>query len=124
MEEKTKNPNDRHRQGYWHERWLKQKAEAKKKKDGRKPKDRHRPGYYREYNLKHPERLARIGIYVNPDGSVTDTRAENALLDVRQRAFERNLRRKELEWHEDTDEEDDYFGCHDGNWWEEDREQE
>ena len=48
---------DRHRPGYWKERWQKQK------KEGKQP-DRHRPGYYREYNLKDPERLARVGIYV------------------------------------------------------------
>ena len=62
---------DRHTPGYWAERWAKQKAEraaaeptaAKPKKPIKK--DRHRPGYYREYNLKHPERLERIGI--DPD---------------------------------------------------------
>ena len=28
-----------------------------------KKKDRHRPGYYHDYNIAHPERLERIGIY-------------------------------------------------------------
>ena len=35
---------------------------AKAKKKGKK-KDRHRPGYYHDYNIAHPERLERIGIY-------------------------------------------------------------
>lgn len=48
---------DRHRPGYWKERYQKLKKEGKLDKT-----DRHRPGYYREYNLKHPERLERIGI--------------------------------------------------------------
>ena len=26
-------------------------------------KDRHREGYHKEYNMKHPERLERVGIY-------------------------------------------------------------
>jgi hypothetical protein len=54
---------DRHRPGYWEERWAKQKADKKQaEKEGKpvqKQKDRHRPGYYREYNMKHPERLNR-----------------------------------------------------------------
>lgn len=100
--EKSKNPNDRHRAGYWHERWLKQKAEAKAK--GKKQKDRHRPGYYREYNLKHPERLARIGVYVNPDGTITDTRTETQV--VRMSSLEYNLWLKEHQWHDDDWEED------------------
>ena len=99
MEEKAKNPNDRHRQGYWHERWLKQKAK------GEKQKDRHRKGYYREYNLKHPERLARIGIFVNPDGTVVNTRAGNTQV-VRMSSLEHNLWLKEHQWHDDDWEED------------------
>jgi hypothetical protein len=59
--------NDRHRPGYWAERWAKQKAQKaaengdEKQVKPKKPKkkDRHRPGYYREYNMKHPERLNR-----------------------------------------------------------------
>ena len=31
-------------------------------------KDRHRKGYYHDYNVKHPERLERIGIYRNEEG--------------------------------------------------------
>lgn len=33
-------------------------------------KDRHRDGnyYYHEYNMKHPERLERVGIYDRGDG--------------------------------------------------------
>ena len=34
-------------------------------------KDRHRKGYYREYNLAHPERLRRIGIYITEDSCYT-----------------------------------------------------
>lgn len=66
---------DRH--DYWAERWKKQKeAKAQEQTDAQEQntiptykkkspakKDRHRPGYYREYNLAHPERLERIGIY-------------------------------------------------------------
>ena len=26
-------------------------------------KDRHRSGYHKDYNMKHPERLERVGIY-------------------------------------------------------------
>lgn len=48
---------NRHRPGYWKERYQKLKKEGKLDKT-----DRHRLGYYREYNLKHPERLERIGI--------------------------------------------------------------
>lgn len=42
---------DRHKKGYYAEY---------AKRTGRK--DRHRRGYYREYNIKHPERLERVGI--------------------------------------------------------------
>lgn len=45
---------DRHRKGYY-------KDYAKR--TGKK--DRHRKGYYRQYNLAHPERLERIGIFVD-----------------------------------------------------------
>jgi len=46
--------------------------------------DRHKKGYYREYNMKHPERLRRIGIIIG-----------------NQSALERDLTRKENEWHDD-----------------------
>lgn len=45
---------DRHKKGYYAEY---------AKRTGRK--DRHRKGYYREYNIKHPERLERVGIYLD-----------------------------------------------------------
>ena len=91
---------DRHRPGYWKERWQKQK------KNGVKQKDRHRPGYYREYNLKHPERLARIGVYVNPDGTITDTRNQSNTKVVNMSALEYHLWVKEHQWHDDDWEED------------------
>lgn len=57
---------DRHRDGYWKERWVKQKEakaaqtpEELPKKTKPKKKDRHRPGYYHDYNKAHPERLNR-----------------------------------------------------------------
>lgn len=31
-------------------------------------KDRHRAGYHHQYNIDHPERLERIGIYKDSDG--------------------------------------------------------
>lgn len=97
--EKSKNPNDRHRAGYWHERWLKQKAEQKRTGKNRK-------GYFRKYNLAHPERLARIGIYVNPDGTVTDTRKQSNTKVVNMSALEYHLWVKEHQWHDDDWEED------------------
>lgn len=63
---------DRHRPGYWAERWAKQKANGTTPSGDRHipgyykgRADRHKPGYYREYNKQHPERLERIGI--DPD---------------------------------------------------------
>lgn len=57
---------DRHRPGYWKERYQKLKESGKLDKT-----DRHRPGYYREYNKKHPERLARVGISLTPKNEKT-----------------------------------------------------
>ena len=96
---------DRHRKGYWHERWMKQKAEQKRTGKNRKE-------YFRQYNLKHPERLARIGIFVNPDGTVTDTRGQSntEVMD----SLAHNLWLKEHQWHEDDDESDGLFG--DDDW--------
>ena len=66
------NENDRHKPGYWAERWAKQKANGTTPSgDRHRPDyfkgraDRHKPGYYKKYNLQHPERLERIGI--DPD---------------------------------------------------------
>lgn len=88
---------DRHRPGYWKERWQKQKAkkeaekasvsgqtgetdkaEPDKKPKTKKPKkkDRHRPGYYREYNKKHPERLNRGYTKGYNNGNVSDGRVQ------------------------------------------------
>ena len=97
---------DRHRPGYWKERWQKQK------KSGVKQKDRHRPGYYREYNLKHPERLARIGIIVGaPTGAKTQDGLEIIGYDMMNRPVTRDkladiLRNKEGQWYDDDWEED------------------
>lgn len=35
--------------------------------------DRHKPNYYRKYNMLHPERLQRIGLYCDDDGVPYDT---------------------------------------------------
>lgn len=63
---------DRHKPGYYAEY---------AKRTGKK--DRHRKGYYKEYNMKHPERLERVGIAVSNSG-----------LDF-------YLRLKETQWHDD-----------------------
>lgn len=77
---------DRHRPGYWKERWAKQKAakQAQAKADGEnavsepkknpsKPKkDRHRKGYYHDYNQAHPERLNRGFTKRYNNGNVED----------------------------------------------------
>lgn len=86
---------DRHRPGYWKER------QEKLKESGAVQKDRHRPGYYREYNLKHPERLERIGIVLK-----TEDGSEIVGRDMMNRPVTRNrftdvLRNKELEFHDD-----------------------
>lgn len=115
---------DRHRPGYWAERWAKQKAEraassdtVKKKKRGGKRKDRHRPGYYHDYNQAHPERLNRgfTKGYKNgnvSDGPIVKKRVEIApgvyLLGwdelgrpITNNPFGDLLRNKEMEWHDD-----------------------
>ena len=76
---------DRHREGYWKERWAKQKAakqaEAEKnanaptkpqKKATKPQKDRHRKGYYHDYNQAHPERLNRGFTKGYNNGNVDD----------------------------------------------------
>jgi len=79
MSETTKN-KDRHRPGYWKERWAKQKAakaaaeadNPKPKKKKKVKKDRHRPGYYHDYNQAHPERLNRGFTKGYKNGNVSD----------------------------------------------------
>lgn len=77
---------DRHRPGYWKERWAKQKAakqaEAEandgneapkpKKNPSNQKKDRHRKGYYHDYNQAHPERLNRGFTKGYNNGNVED----------------------------------------------------
>ena len=84
---------DRHRPGYWKERWAKQKAakQAQAKADGEnavsepkknpsKPKkDRHRKGYYHDYNQAHPERLNRGFTKRYNNGNVEDGPKEKKL---------------------------------------------
>ena len=80
-----KGKTDRHREGYWKERWARQKAarqaesgkdadtsEKPRKKDPKPKKDRHRKGYYREYNQAHPERLNRGFTRGYNNGNVDD----------------------------------------------------
>lgn len=79
MSETNKN-KDRHRPGYWKERWAKQKAakaaaeadNPKPKKKKKVKKDRHRPGYYHDYNQAHPERLNRGFTKGYKNGNVSD----------------------------------------------------
>jgi len=111
---------DRHREGYWKERWAKQKAEKEKKiangEDVPKEKDRHRKGYYREYNKKHPERLNRgyTKGYIN--GNVNDGLdiPDNYVIGydefgrpITNHPLSDMLRNKEMEWHDDDWCEDD-----------------
>ena len=75
---------DRHREGYWKERWAKQKAakqaedreqnkpSMQKAKSKNPQKDRHRKGYYRDYNKAHPERLNRGFTKGYKNGNVSD----------------------------------------------------
>lgn len=72
---------DRHRPGYWAERWQKQKeakkasggsTEKKPAKKASKSKDRHRPGYYHDYNAAHPERLNRGFTKGYKNGNISD----------------------------------------------------
>ena len=126
---------DRHRPGYWAERWAKQKAEKQaaeeqnpkdsiKKNNPTKKKDRHRPGYYREYNMKHPERLNRgyTKGYVNgnvDDGPIVRFPEDEIFPGVRILGYDEIgrpitndhfgdlLRNKQMEWHDDDWCEDD-----------------
>ena len=124
--------NDRHRPGYWAERWAKQKAQKaaengeEKQVKPKKPKkkDRHRPGYYREYNMKHPERLNRgytkgyVGGCVD-NGPIGHTPNDEIFPGVRILGYDEFgrpvtndpfgdlLRNKEMEWHDDDWCEDD-----------------
>lgn len=116
---------DRHRPGYWKERWAKQKAEktssetttSKQKKTVKK--DRHRPGYYREYNKLHPERLNRGFTKGYKNGCVSDGAISNNQIgmEIEPGVYIRGydelgrpvtnsplsdlLRNKEMEWHDD-----------------------
>lgn len=125
--------NDRHRHGYWKERWAKQKAKKQaqqsekapatknKNKNNKKPKDRHRKGYYQEYNKKHPERLNRgfTKGYVNgnvSEGLIVKKRQEifpgvfilgwdEFGFPITNNPFGDLLRHKEAQWHDDDWEE-------------------
>lgn len=123
MEEKKN--KDRHRPGYWKERWAKQKAEKeaqaaadpKPKKKNKSKKDRHRPGYYHDYNRKHPERLNRgfTKGYINgnvSEGPIVKKRQEifpgvfilgwNEFgMPITNNPFGDLLRNKEAQWHDD-----------------------
>lgn len=113
---------DRHRPGYWAERWAKQKADKKQsEKEGKpvqKQKDRHRPGYYREYNMKHPERLNRgytkgyvggcldngkinqeIGKEIFPDVKIIGY--DEIGRPVTNDNFYNHILHKNMEWHDD-----------------------
>lgn len=125
----VKEAEDRHREGYWKERWQKQKAakEAEKQnstnkaqnKPSKPQKDRHRKGYYREYNKAHPERLNRGFTKGYNNGNVNDGVKEkkrewlNKTLGIyiigydelgrpiTNSPFSDMLRNKETEWHDD-----------------------
>lgn len=124
-----KETNDRHREGYWKERWQKQKAqkqaEAAKQDSTSTPKkkkpqkDRHRKGYYHDYNQKHLERLNRGFTKGYKNGNVKDgldVRKDNKVwlgLDtyivgydeigrpITNHPLSDMLRNKEMEWHDD-----------------------
>ena len=127
---KTLKEADRHREGYWKERWQKQKAakqaEAEKnagaptkpQKQAAKPKkDRHRKGYYHDYNQAHPERLNRGFTKGYKNGNVNDGPKEKkrVWLDpdtyiigydelgrpITNHPLSDMLRNKEMEWHDD-----------------------
>ena len=80
--ENQKNNNAKaDRSAYWKERWAKQKAEKSKtessqetkpKKKASGNKDRHRKGYYHDYNQAHPERLDRGFTKGYKNGNVSD----------------------------------------------------
>ena len=127
---KTLKEADRHREGYWKERWQKQKATkqaeaeknagapAKPQKQASKPKkDRHRKGYYHEYNQAHPERLNRGFTKGYKNGNVNDGPKvkKRVWLDpdtyiigydelgrpITNHPLSDMLRNKEMEWHDD-----------------------
>lgn len=127
--DKVSKSKDRHRPGYWKERWQKQKearnAENKeqdstpKKKTSKKKKDRHRKGYYHDYNQAHPERLNRGFTKGYKNGNVSDGPKEKHRVwldktfgiyiigyDELGRPITNDplgdmLRNKEMEWHDD-----------------------
>lgn len=119
---------DRHRPGYYKERWEKQKAEkqsdaekkTKSQKQSAKPqKDRHRPGYYHDYNQTHPERLNRGFTKGYNNGNVSNGPKEKERVwlnkalgiyiigydelgrPITNNPFGDMLRNKETEWHDD-----------------------
>ena len=117
---------DRHREGYWKERWQKQKeSNAKeqvvepKPKPKSKKKDRHRKGYYHDYNQAHQERLNRGFTKGYNNGNVSDGVKEkkrtwlNKTLGIYIIGYDElgmpitndplgdMLRNKEMEWHDD-----------------------
>lgn len=117
---------DRHREGYWKERWAKQKAAKQAEnasssddKSHKKPKsnkkDRHRKGYYHDYNQAHPSRLNRGFTKGYNNGNVNDGPTHQVIVhdddeiigfDELGRPITRHpladlLRNKEMEWHDD-----------------------
>jgi len=120
------NEIDRHREGYWKERWAKQKAVKQNgesstppKKSSSQKKDRHRKGYYHDYNKLHPERLNRGFTKGYKNGNVDDgpiSKTDNKVwLDpdtyiigydelgrpITNHPLSDLLRNKETEWHDD-----------------------
>lgn len=105
--DKVVSESDRHREGYWRERWARQKAEreknggedprkeywkqrwAKQKGEGvgeepksvkggsPKAKKKDRRAYYRKYNKEHPERLDRGFTKGFNNGNVSDGRIQD-----------------------------------------------
>ena len=112
---------DRHKEGYWKERWAKQKQEKQSETTTSSPKkkDRHRKGYYHDYNKAHPERLNRGFTKGYKNGNVSDgldIGNDNKIFldpdtyiigyDEMGRPITNNplsdlLRNKEMEWHDD-----------------------
>lgn len=122
---------DRHREGYWKERWAKQKAakqaetkeqnapSVQQKKSTKPQKDRHRKGYYHDYNQAHPERLNRGFTKGYKNGNVSDgldiRKDDRVWLDpstyivgydelgrpITNHPLSDMLRNKEMEWHDD-----------------------
>lgn len=112
---------DRHREGYWKERWQKQKAEKAKEtstsenKPKKSAKDRHRPGYYRDYNMKHPERLNRGFTKGYNNGNISDGRDDgNIYFDELGRPHNRDFYNPTMS--DLIDQREDMW--HDDNWYE------